>query len=115
MSRLDPFLKNLTPKIMLSATEINIAKDYEWHWILFCAIQVGLKIAGKVFNRHPRRPAIWFLRPVCIWIKNNVQMFTNNGRSQFCTGSSSGDISGFKTDIDPTSSLQLDYYLLNSY
>jgi len=50
-----------------------------------------------------------------IWIKDNIPINTNIGSNEFCSGLSPADVSGFKTTIDPTFSLRLDYYLLNSY
>jgi hypothetical protein len=49
------------------------------------------------------------------WIKTNIPKDKNIGSNEFCSGLSPGDVSGYKTTIDPTFSLGLDYYLLNSY
>jgi hypothetical protein len=50
-----------------------------------------------------------------IWINKNIPMDTNIGNNEFCSGISPGDVAGIKTTNDPTFSLQLDYYLINSY
>ena len=50
-----------------------------------------------------------------IWVKSNIPKDVSIGSNEFCSGLSPGDVSGYKTTIDPTFGLQLDYYLLNSY
>lgn len=49
------------------------------------------------------------------WVRKNIPTNVSLGSNEFCSGLSPGDVAGFKTTIDPTFSLRLDYYLLNSY
>lgn len=49
------------------------------------------------------------------WIRANIPATSTIGSNEFCSGASPADTVGLKTTIDPTLSLHLEYYVLNSY